>query len=271
MIDKIMQAFKNREEVDAILLGGSRAGQVFDENSDYDFYVYLNTDLEENIRKSILKDFARYMEYSNQYFELEDDGVLKNGVEVEFIYRHTIDIDKMMGNLIVKQYVNHGYTTCFLDNLLNSKIVFDKKGALKALKTKYEKRYPDELKDAIIMYNYPILLDQMPSLYYQVEKAVKRSDLHSINHRITAYFEIYYDVLFALNKTTHPGEKRLLEFAKKLKILPLHFELDVRELFSHIFQDNEAMLKTLYRISERLYDLLVLEGYEIGFNRFDKK
>lgn len=53
MVEKIMECFKNCEEVNAVLLGDSRATKVFDENSDYDLYVYLNRELDKNIRQSI--------------------------------------------------------------------------------------------------------------------------------------------------------------------------------------------------------------------------
>lgn len=271
MIDKLIDLFKEQKEVEAILLGGSRASGSFDLNSDYDFYVYLNDDLSEETRKRILTPFVSYMEFSNRFWELEDDGILLNGIEVEFIYRNVIDIDKSLENLTVRTNVSHGYSTCYLDNLLNSKILFDKNGILKELKSKYSNSYSNELKDAIINYNYPILYDKMPSLYYQIEKAIKRNDLHSINHRVTAYFEMYYDVLFALNKKTHPGEKRLIELAKTLPILPLHFEEDILEFFSHMFNNNLALLESLKNISVHLYELLKSEGYYVGINSYVKK
>ena len=48
----------------------------------------------------------------------------------------------------------------------------------------------------------------------QIEKALKRQDLLSINHRSSEFFASYFDLLFALNEQTHPGEKRMLAYAK---------------------------------------------------------
>ena len=39
------------EQVEALALGGSRAGQDFDKDSDYDVYVYLSAPLSPDIRK----------------------------------------------------------------------------------------------------------------------------------------------------------------------------------------------------------------------------
>ena len=78
-------------------------------------------------------------------------------------------------------------------------------------------------------------MDKMPSLYYQVEKAITRNDLLSINHRTSAYFEIYFDILFALNRRTHPGEKRMLETALKLDFVPIKLEEKINKYFENLF------------------------------------
>ena len=43
MIEQLLKDLEERVEVEAVLLGGSRATKTFDDNSDYDFYVYLST------------------------------------------------------------------------------------------------------------------------------------------------------------------------------------------------------------------------------------
>lgn len=260
MIDQIVEEFKKRVEVDAVLLGGSRATGTFDEKSDYDFYIYLNQPLAEQVRKDILNKYCSYMEYSNQFWELEDDGVLNNGVEIEFIYRDIVSMEKSLEST-VSGNVGNGYTTCFIDNLLDSKIMFDKTGKIQLLKSKYKDSLSEDLIQAIVDNNYPIIYEQMPAMYKQVKKAVDRNDLHSINHRITAYFEIYYDVLFAINKEFHPGEKRLLTEAAKLKTLPNDFIENVENVFNKVFNDNEDMLKSLKKLSLSMRDLLLGMGY----------
>lgn len=262
MIDTIIEKFKERDEVDAILLGGSRATNSHDSDSDYDLYVYLNRQLDEKVRKNILKDYVSFMEYSNHFWELEDDGVLLNGIEVEFIYRDFEFIQSVLKNLKEKT-VGNGYTTCFLDNVLDSKILFDKTGKLQQLKEEYKDVLDDELVQAIINQNVPLLNDRVPALYFQIKKAVKRNDLHSINHRLTEYFAIYYDVLFALNKEPHPGEKRLIEYACNLNSLPKNYRVDVENVFDKVFRDNDEVVKTIYNMSENIKELVVHLGYKL--------
>jgi predicted nucleotidyltransferase len=54
--EQLWKAFSQMEEVEAIALGGSRAGQNFDEKSDYDLYIYCTKVPEEEKRKAVLEN-----------------------------------------------------------------------------------------------------------------------------------------------------------------------------------------------------------------------
>lgn len=62
MIHELFKEFSQLEQVEAIALGGSRAGQNYDQNSDYDVYVYLNSSIDEATRLKILSKYCSYME-----------------------------------------------------------------------------------------------------------------------------------------------------------------------------------------------------------------
>ena len=54
-----------------------------------------------------------------------------------------------------------------------------------------------------------LLSGMLPSFDAQIEKAENRKDFVSVNHRVTEFLASYFDIIFALNEMTHPGEKRM--------------------------------------------------------------
>ena len=53
MVELLFKELSELKEVEAIALGGSRAGENYDEKSDYDVYVYVNSPVSEEDRKNI--------------------------------------------------------------------------------------------------------------------------------------------------------------------------------------------------------------------------
>lgn len=261
MFEEMIEKLSEQKEVLAITLGGSRARNMHDIHSDYDVYVYTSVQINEEARRHILDSYVKYMEYSNAFWELEDDGELKDGTEIEFIYRIAEEFEEMLSNIYFKKQVGHGFTTCFLDNLLHSKTLYEKDAYITNLQNQYRPLMNKELVQAIVTYNYPIIMERIPALYKQVEKAVKRNDLHSINHRLTEYFSIFYDILFAINNVTHPGEKRMLEYASKLDLKPDNLEGLVHIIFEQAFHNNEVMLDALKELSMELKKVLQVTKY----------
>ena len=88
-VDYLFEQFKQLPEVESIALGGSRATGRNDEKSDYDVYIYISKNIEESKRKEILKNFCKYMEISNSFWELEDDVTLKDGIDMDIIQWQT--------------------------------------------------------------------------------------------------------------------------------------------------------------------------------------
>ena len=229
------------EQVEALALGGSRAGQDFDKDSDYDVYVYLSAPLSPDIRKEILSKHCSYMEIGNQFWELEDDCVLNNGIEIELIYRSLDEFDKDLQAVVLEHQAQNSYTTCMWYNLIHSKILYDRDGRYATLQSKYSLPYPAELKKNIISKQLLLLDQAMPAFSRQIKKALKRQDLLSINHRSSEFFASYFDALFALNERLHPGEKRMLQYAKEnCSRLPQDFEANIQDYFQHLYQlDNQ--------------------------------
>lgn len=239
--EELCKELSELKEIDGIALGGSRAGEVYDQNSDYDLYLYVNSVPSETTRKSILEKFCSYMELGNSFWELEDDCTLKNGIDIDILYRNTNSFAQGIGDVVVKAISHNGYTTCMWHNLLNCKILFDKTGQLKKLKEKFTVPYPAKLKKNIIERNMKLLHGFLPSYEGQIIKALKRGDKVAVNHRVAAFFESYFDIIFAINEMTHPGEKREVLYAKKnARKLPANFEENIDALLGSIFDDSKV-------------------------------
>lgn len=236
MIDKLFQELSQNPEVEAIALGGSRAGDSYDEKSDYDVYVYCTKLIPEEKRKKLLAPFCNTMEIGNHFWEYEDNCILNNNIDIDILYRN---LDEFLAGIseVVQNYQAHnGYTTCMWHNLKTCRIVYDRNGHLKAAKDKYSVAYPLQLKNNIIERNMKLLRHSLPAYENQIKKAVGRCDLVSINHRVTEFMASYFDVIFARNELTHPGEKRLVALCvKNCRILPDNFENNINTLFQDMF------------------------------------
>ena len=256
IINNLFKELSEQKEIEAIALGGSRAGKDYDEKSDYDVYVYCNDIISEDVRKNILSKYCSYMELGNHFWEYEDNCILKNGIDIDLIYRNLDEHIKEIANVVEKYKVSNGYSTCMWNNLITCKIVYDRNEKLADAKSRFNMKYPSELKKNIIDRNMRLLHNSMPSYDHQILKAIKRKDKVNLGNRVTAFMDSYFDVIFALNEVTHPGEKRLVQKCKEqCEILPNNFERNIEKLFEDLYvnpnmieADISEIIKELERI-----------------------
>lgn len=246
MPERLFEALAELKQVEAIALGGSRAGEYFDEKSDYDVYVYVTAPMEEEYREKLLSEYCSYIEIGNHFWEYEDNGVLKNGIDIDILYRNLDDFCRGIEDVVVRCQPSNSYTTCMWHNLLNCRILYDAAGRLTAAQEKYRVPYPEKLKKAIVERQLRLLDSAMPAYPVQIEKAVRRGDSVSVNHRVTEFLASYFDLIFAVNEKTHPGEKRLVELCRSgCRLLPENFEENLENLFRHMYAPGEERLECL--------------------------
>ncbi|MBR1680178.1 DUF4037 domain-containing protein [bacterium] len=156
-------------------------------------------------------------------------------------------IESVVDNVWIKNYPSNGYTTAFLYTLNNFQIKYDPANWLANLQDKIKTNYPQKLKENIIKRNFMLMKNKPFASYYeQIEKALKRNDVVSVNHRISAFLASYFDVIFALNELLHPGEKRLIQYAKNnCKILPKNFEENINNLLKQPNSDTLSILNSI--------------------------
>ena len=255
ILDKMVEDYSKFEEVTAIALGGSSTSNTDDKASDYDIYIYCTKEPDVKARRLIAAKYADKMEIDNHYFETGDVYVLRDtNKPIDIMYRSIDGIESNIKWVWDECNACLGYTTCFVDNVNKSEILFDRTGWFAALQNRTRQKYPDKLAENIINKNFAYLKDVMFSFYAQLASAVSRNDLVSVNHRTSAFLASYFDVIFARNRILHPGEKKLVKFAiSHCKILPENFECDINIMVTGTIDER---LKKADELVENLRKIL---------------
>jgi hypothetical protein len=168
-------------------------------------------------RKIALANTAPRLELDNRFWEPGDEWVDgPTGIAMDVMYRPPEWIEEQLARSLERCEASVGFSTCFWYNVLHSIPLYDPAGWYAQLQHKADQPYPDDLRRAVVAKNFPILRDNLSAYAHQIEKARGRGDLVSLNHRTAAFLASYFDILFALNRQPHPGEKRLVEWVEKI-------------------------------------------------------
>jgi len=253
--------YSKLSQVEAVALGGSQATKSSDGASDIDLYVYSGSQLPLADRKSIINGYATRFELNNQFWEDGDEWIdRKTGIHVDVMFRSIAWIKDRLDRVLNRYEASVGYSTCIWYNVLNSKILFDRSGWFTNLQKKSLQPYPEELGRAIVAKNHPVLRKNLSSYVYQLENAAKRNDRISINHRVAALLASYFDIIFAVNRLPHPGEKRVLQIAEvRCKFLPENMSAQVVQLLDSLTMGD--VIKNALELIDSLDVLLASQSF----------
>jgi predicted nucleotidyltransferase len=250
-------------QVVAVAMAGSRTTDAADDRSDIDLYVYAAEPVAIADRAAIATRFATYAEVGNDFWEPGDEWIdARTGLQVDVMYRTPNWIEEHLDRVLFRHEASVGYTTCFWHNVLHSEPLFDRTGWYRDIQKIAARPYPEPLRRAIVAKNHPILRQTISSYLAQIERAVRRGDSVSIQHRITALLASYFDILFAVNELPHPGEKRLLPCAVDGCIKsPRDMETQINALLETAPRPvTPAVITHLNALLDGLDDLLANEG-----------
>jgi len=199
--------------VEAVALAGSRAGPLADPASDVDLYVYAAQEPSRALRAAAAEG-ASGLELGNRFFEPGDEWVdAASGLGVDVMYRAPAWIEAQLDRVLVRHQPSVGYSTALWHGVRVGVPLFDRSGWLAALQARARGPYPEPLRRAVVAHNQPLLRRTQSSFLAQLRRAAARGDAVAVNHRVAAFLASAFDVLFAVNRATHPGEKRLLAHA----------------------------------------------------------
>ncbi len=255
--------FAELPSVLAVVLSGSTSNRVDDGKSDFDIYVYTTEEIPAAWRVELAQQHGTHLAIDNRYWELGDDWIdTRIGRMVDVIYRWPDWIEEQIDRLLLRCEASTGYTTCFWHNVLHSEALFDRAGWFAQLQARARQPYPVALRRAIVAKNHPILRHTLSSYMQQLELAIERRDHHSVNHRVSALLASYFDILFALNRQPHPGEKRLVTYAEALcPQRPPALAQQVEAVISAVAPASQPLLLARANaLLDSLDELLLAEG-----------
>jgi predicted nucleotidyltransferase len=227
-INELAASFAEREGVEALVLAGSAATGLADEESDYDLYAYTREAVPIEFRANLLKPRAARLELHNIFWEWSDEWVEPDGTPFDLMYRSCDAIEADVEARLGRGLGSLGYSTSLCHSVLHAKPVFDRRGWFQALQDRLKSTaYPDRLVEGVVKLNLPVLGSIIHSYEQQIRSAFRRRDRVSLNHRTGAWLASYFDILFAANRRFNPGEKRLLAHAQALPATPERMVADV--------------------------------------------
>jgi predicted nucleotidyltransferase len=256
-------------QVSAIALGGSAAAGNADPISDVDLYVYGDEDVPLDVRGELAASLGQAdgIELDNRFWATGDQwNERSSGVTVDLMFWRRDWMADQLDRMLVRHEASLGYSTAFVHTVLTSVPLFDRDGWFADLQRRAQAPYPDALRAAIIAKNHPVLRTIRTAYRSQIERAIGRRDRVSVLHRTTELLASYFDVLFALNRVPHPGEKRLVQLASRLPHLPDRFATDVDRVVVSVAAPWESpdLLAALDALLDAIDELLARHGMMPG-------
>jgi hypothetical protein len=260
----IADRFAQLPLVEAVSLTGSWNMGVGDAKSDIDLYVFSHGDIPVEDRMALAIRRPDGAEFDNRYWGTADTWYdLETGIRIEPIYWWTSWLEGEIDRVLHRYEAWTGYTTAFWHSIRSGRILFDRSGWLARLHAEAQQPYPEALRRAIIAKNQPTLRILSSSYLQQLESALRREDIVSLNHRTAALLAGYFDVLFALNYVPHPGEKRLLHYAETLcPKRPPRLREQVEALIASAGSLNGDVITHANTLLDSLDVLLLAEGFD---------
>ncbi|MEY4748396.1 MAG: hypothetical protein RIQ60_610 [Pseudomonadota bacterium] len=266
LIEALQREYAQLPQVEALALGGSRARDLVpaDDGSDIDLYVFTRGDIPLQVRDGIFGRLgqASRAEIDQRFWGPSDQWIdAASGLQVDVIYFDAGWMQAAIERVLVHHQASMGYTTCFWHTIRQSLPLYDRQGWLSDLKRLAAVDYPRPLRDNIIALNHPVLRGSLSSYASQIDKAVRRGDLVSLNHRVSALLASYFDCVFAASAVPHPGEKRLLELAAaSCSACPVDMAADVKRVLRAAAVEPGSLSLHLTALLDHLDDSLVRAG-----------
>jgi hypothetical protein len=264
LAQRLAELLATLPQVEAVAMGGSLSAGAADEHSDLDLEVYTSSAVDPAARKALFgqADQADQGSMGLDYWGPSDEWVdPASGIGVDCSFFDAGWMEGQLRRVIEEHRPSLGYTTCFWRTVRHSRPLYDRGGWLASIQALAQTDYPDQLRRNIIAHNYPVLRELISSYLKQLEKALRRDDRVSLNHRVAALLASYFDIVFALNRVLHPGEKRLIAYVEReCPLRPEGMAHDIHTLLELAGRADQRLIAQTHTLIDRLQSLLEQAG-----------
>jgi Domain of unknown function (DUF4037) len=269
LIAEIAGQVATMPDVSAIASAGSAISGTADALSDVDLYVYGPEPPPIGLRTVLALHHDPHPEIDNQAFGPGDEWTdTATGLAIDLNYWTPSWIEGQLARVLDRHLPSTGYTTSFWRTILHSRPIYDPTGWFATLQERARCPYPEPLRQAIVAVNHPLLRTAHSSFRHQIERAISRRDANSVQHRTTAFLASYFDILFALNRVPHPGEKRLVAISEReCPVRPANLDRLIHELIAAVPPPwvEDDVLRQINALVDPLDRLLI----EVGLRSTD--
>jgi hypothetical protein len=239
----------------AVSLGGSVGSGLADAASDLDFHVFWTEPLASLAERkthlaTIADEGSIIVRPGTASWDLEDWFAI-GGRLVELIYIAWRDVEADVTQAYASGLTDAEFTTARLHNYAHGRAIHDPTGVLRATQERLNLTYPEATRD-LLLRREP---ERLAMALKQLRVAQGRRDLLFVQHRRYTVQTIYFNLLFALNRLYHPGEKRLLKHAERCKLRPLGGAARWKRI-THIPSDMPVLVEELAETVEELCALV---------------
>lgn len=251
--------------VRAVAVVGSHASGVATAASDIDVFVYVDVTLHDELlaaRERLADELAepRQTRILSQPAFPHTDVWMPRGTNVwlDLMFWTWSWADGELDRCLDMHAAQTGYSTAHWRSIRDAIALFDRDGWHRRLQARARSAYPARLRRRIIALNRSVLDPNDPFSYVnQAAAAVDPGDLVAVNHRTAAWLASYFDVLFAVNRVLHPGEKRLVAFAmRECEVLPPDFATDVDDVLRLTCAPDIRLVDRMTSMLQRLDEVI---------------
>jgi hypothetical protein len=262
--EEISRLFAKFPQITAVVLAGSQSTNMADSKSDIDLYIYKTGEISSSDQAEVINQAggAKRSDLNMPYWGGTNMWIdRKTGICIDCIYFDCNWMEEQVNRVMLAHQASLGYSTCFCRTVNQSLCLYDHHGWFENLQRMSSADYPVQLQRNIILHNHPVLRTIMPSYLNQIESAIRRKDAVSVNHRVAALFASYFDIIFAMNRILHPGEKRIMSYIhKECTNLPVSIDKDIDAVLKTTSGDNSDLIKNIHGMLDRLDETLAESG-----------